>query len=111
MSHERDRLSWLNCKRHVLQHPVFIFISKPDILKLDLAVRAFRFEWFFRTENRYREIKSSEDSMRSNYCRLQHVVLVRDVADGLKQRLRILDECHERAQGQHGMTGRVLHHA
>src|SRR5437762_6734584 len=35
MAHQRNRLSRLDCKGNVLQYPVFIFISKPDVSELN----------------------------------------------------------------------------
>ena len=49
--------------------------------------------------------------MRGDDGRLQDVVLVGDVADRLKEKLRELYEGDERADCEHGVAGRVLHHA
>ena len=43
--------------------------------------------------------------MRGDERRLEDVVLVRDVADGLEEPLRILDEGDERADGEHVVPG------
>src|ERR1041385_7555800 len=40
VTNQRDRLSRLDRKRHVLQHPVFAYVSEPNILKLDASARA-----------------------------------------------------------------------
>ncbi len=111
MTHERDRLSRLDRERHVFQHPVFILVSKPHVLKLDAAARAFGFQRLFRRNDRDRQVECLEDAMRRDDRRLQHVVLVGNIANRLKQRLRILDERDERAEREHRVARRVLHHA
>src|SRR6185369_2387176 len=40
VTNQRDRLPWLDRERHVLQDPVFFFISEPNVLKLDASARA-----------------------------------------------------------------------
>ena len=49
--------------------------------------------------------------MRRDDGGLQDVVLVGDVADGLKELLRVLNEGDERAEREQSMLRRVAHHA
>src|SRR6185437_2280213 len=111
VTNKRDRLPRLDRKRHVLQNPVFVFVSKPNILKLNAAPCPLGFQGFLRRQHRDRLVECLEDAMRCDDRGLQHVVLVGDVANRLKQHLRILNERDEGAECEHGMQGRVLHHS
>ena len=111
MTDEGDRLSRFHSERHVLQNPVFILVSKPNVLKLDATARTLGFDGVLRRQHRNRLVQCFKDTMRRDDCRLEHVVLVRDIANRLKQSLRILNKRNEGAEGQHCIAGRVLHHA
>src|ERR1044072_8888780 len=110
MPNQSDRLAWLNFERYVFEYPVLIFIGKPNILEFDAALRASGLRCVSGRRDGDRKIERFENSMRRDYRRLQHVVLVRDVANRLKEKTRILDESHQRAEREHRVAGRVLHH-
>src|SRR5205085_7682452 len=108
---ERDRLSRLDRKRHVLQDPLFVLISEPDVLKLDAPFGATSLFRLRRRGDRYGQIERAEDAMRRDHRRLQHVVLIRDVADRLKELLRVLNESDERAERERLMRARRVQDA
>ena len=57
-----------------------------------------------------RQIERFENSMRSDDRALQHVVLIRDVPNRLKQKPRILNEGDETAEGQRAAASRDNRH-
>ncbi len=60
---ERDRLSGFDRERHIFQHPVFVVVSEPNVLKLNSSVGALGFERFLRRDNRERQVERPEDTM------------------------------------------------
>src|ERR1043165_781612 len=63
VTNKRDRLPRLDRERDVLQHPVFVLISKPNVLKLDSTTRALGFERLLWSDYRERQIERFEDAM------------------------------------------------
>src|SRR5205814_5311137 len=57
------------------------------------------------------QVERLKYAVRGDDGRVKNVVLVGDVAYGLEEKLRELYEGDERADGEHGVSGRVLHHA
>src|SRR5690242_2833714 len=88
-----------------------MLVSKPNIFKLDSTPRSFGFDWLRRIQNCDWQVKSSEDAMRRDNGGLKHVVLVRNITNGLEQKSRVLNESNQSTQRQHHMLRRVLHHA
>src|SRR2546423_126509 len=85
-----DRAARLDREGHVFQNPVLIMVSEPDVSELDVAARA---PGLLRRGGRSDldgQVERLEDSVRGDDCRLQDVVLVGDVADGLEEKLREL---------------------
>src|SRR6185369_14718302 len=111
MTDKRNRLSRLDRERHIFQNPVLILVSKPNVLKFNSAARSFSLDWFGGIQNSDRQIERSEEAMRRNDSSLQHVVLIRNVANGLEEKARVLNESDKSTQCQHRMTRRVLHNS
>ena len=44
VAHQRNRLTGLDLERNVLENPVFIFVSKPNIFKFDVTPGAARLQ-------------------------------------------------------------------
>ena len=87
-------------ERNVLQHPIFVFICEPDVLKFDLAALCPVFSAFRATLISTRRSSSMKDPVRRDDRRLQHVEFVRQIADRLKKLQRILDERRQNADRQ-----------
>src|SRR5215510_14777542 len=93
---------------NVLQNPVFLFIRERDVAELDPpdGARARRRQTrMFGRSDPVRRIEQPEDAFAGADGRLKDVVLVADVLNGLPQTLCVLQESHERADGD-----RILNH-
>src|SRR5258708_7795280 len=97
---ERDGLPGSDGERNVLQDPVVVIVSKPDVLKFDTAFRASALEWLRRRRDQDRQVERLEDAIRRNDRALQDVVLVRKITNRLKQKTRVLNERDQRAETQ-----------
>src|SRR6185369_9786839 len=110
MAHQRDRLSRLYDKRHIFENPVFIVISKPDILKFDPSSSSFAFYGLRRSDYGKWQIERLKDPVRGDNRGLKYVVLVRDIPDRLEQGARVLNESNQSAESQYSVLRSVLHH-
>src|SRR5882724_12616353 len=110
MDDQGDRLSGLDLERHVFENPVVALVSKPDVLKFNMAHGAARLGGFSWRGDSDGQVERLEDAMRRYDSRLQHIVLIRNIANRLEKETRILDEGHQCPQRKHGVSGRVLHH-
>src|SRR5689334_14287253 len=98
MSYDGDRLSRLDHKRNVSQDPVFVFVSKPHIAKLNMALAERRSQGFFRRKDLDWLIDRREDTTRRNSRLLKGIDLVSDVAQRLQE---LLGEENERGEFAH----------
>jgi hypothetical protein len=96
---ERDRLAGLDREGDALENPLVLLVGEPHVAELDAALGAPAFFRPLRRGHGDGQVERAEDAVRGDEGRLEDVVPVRDVADGLEEALRILDEGDERADG------------
>src|SRR5689334_3842043 len=73
-------------------------ISKPDMIKLDVA-QAGGGTRLFRRGDLNRRIQQLEDALAGRHGPLQNVVFVAQVLNGTEEALRILHKSHKHADG------------
>src|SRR6185436_7013023 len=84
VAHESYTLAERDLKGNILQHPVLFLVREPNILELDLAGRFTRLLRICGRRDLDLAIKKDEYPVRRYDGRLQHVELVRQIADRLK---------------------------
>ena len=74
---KRDALAEVNGKRYVLQHPIFVLVREPDILKFDAARGLAGLFGFDRRRYLELAVKQNKDAVRRDDRGLQDVKFVR----------------------------------
>src|SRR5215469_465533 len=99
MAYERQPLAGPRHKRDILQHPVFVLVSKPDMAEFYLTARAVQPDGMRRRFYCNRLIQQLEDSFRRGHGRLQDVILLAYIGYRLVKgpgQLNKSDECADR---------------
>ena len=93
-----DPLAGLDAERHVLQHPVARHLSYANQTSRRRSRRAAssRAAPLRGDELVHRRVEQPEDPLRRRHRALEHVELLRQVADRTEEALRVLEERHQR---------------
>src|SRR5215472_8337052 len=99
-SYESHPFPWMNLERDAFQYPLPRVIGKPHIAKFDFSPYLTEFLWLRWILHDHRFVKHLEDALRACHCRLQYVVLFRQVAHWQKEAVHILQVGDQRPQCQ-----------
>ena len=94
------RLARTNGEIDVLEHPVLVRIGEPDVVEAETSVGAFRQLRVGRRRDGDLGIEKLEYPLRRRHRALEDVELLREIADGAEELLRILHESDEPAQSE-----------
>src|SRR5437660_4827911 len=72
----------LDLEGESLQYPFTLVVGKPDIAEIHRSIYFGDCTWMFGVFYYYRLVQHFKDALRTGHCRLQNIVLFRDILDG-----------------------------
>ena len=98
-AHEGHLLSRLNDEAHVPEDEVFVVVGEPDVPELNAAPDFRRLHRLLRVVNQGLLVQQGEDLLRRGHGGLEGGQLLRQVLDGFKEGLDVLQENIHSAEG------------